>query len=60
MLGMLVGEERSIVQKIPDTWEPASLRGVEVRCEIRLNELFEWELPEVCLLLSASPRSSQA
>ncbi len=47
-MGMKVGEERAITTSVGDTWwEPDSLRGVEVRADIELNELFEWELPEV-------------
>lgn len=52
MVGMNVGEERSITTEVGDTWwEPDALRGVEVRADIKLNELFEWDLPEVCSCL---------
>ena len=57
MVGMNVGEERSITTEVGDTWwEPDALRGVEVRADIKLNELFEWDLPEVrtCLVSPGS------
>ncbi|CAL8467961.1 g7499 [Coccomyxa elongata] len=48
MVGMNVGEERSITTEVGDTWwEPDALRGVKVRADIKLNELFEWDLPEL-------------
>ena len=58
---MVVGDERSIDSEFPETWhEPRSLRGVPCRCDIKVNELFEWDLPQVRLpcvimLCSASP-----
>ena len=48
MVGMSVGDERAITTEVGDTWwEPDTLRGVEIRADIKLKELFEWELPEV-------------
>ena len=47
MEGMVVGDERSIDSVFPETWhEPQSLRGVPCRCDIKVNELFEWDLPQ--------------
>ena len=44
---MVVGDERSIDSVFPETWhEPQSLRGVPCRCDIKVNELFEWDLPQ--------------
>ncbi|KAK9835180.1 hypothetical protein WJX81_004039 [Elliptochloris bilobata] len=48
MEGMVVGDERSIDSAFPQNWhEPQSLRGVPCRCDIKVNELFEWDLPEL-------------
>lgn len=48
MEGMVVGDERSIETAFPQNWhEPESLRGVPCRCDVKVNELFEWDLPEV-------------
>ena len=52
-MGMTVGDERAITTQVGDTWwEPDTLRGVGIRADIKLKELFEWELPEVhpCLI----------
>jgi hypothetical protein len=47
MEGMVVGDERKIDTAFPQNWhEPESLRGVPCRCTIKVNELFEWDLPE--------------
>lgn len=47
MEGMVVGDERSIETAFPQNWhEPESLRGVPCRCDVKVNELFEWDLPE--------------
>ena len=44
----MVGDERSIETAFPQNWhEPESLRGVPCRCDVKVNELFEWDLPEV-------------
>lgn len=44
---MVVGDERSIDSVFPETWhEPQSLRGLPCRCDIKVNELFEWDLPQ--------------
>ncbi|KAK9909292.1 hypothetical protein WJX75_000086 [Coccomyxa subellipsoidea] len=48
MVGMTVGDERAITTQVGDTWwEPDTLRGVGIRADIKLKELFEWELPEL-------------
>jgi hypothetical protein len=47
MLGMAVGDERTVTVTLPQTWEPAQLRGVRADCTIKVKEIFEWELPEV-------------
>ena len=41
------GDSREVEITLPDTWDPPQLRGVRVRCSVAVNELFEWELPEV-------------
>lgn len=53
MVGMKVGETRDIQLVLPDDFEPAGLRGVDVTCTVRVTELFQYELAEV-LLDSAS------
>lgn len=48
LVGMSVGEERSIVSTVEDTWwEEKNLKGVDIRADISLVELFDWDLPEV-------------
>lgn len=47
MAGMVPGDVREITVTIPDTWETERLRGVPARCTVKVNEVFEWELPEV-------------
>ena len=47
MVGMVTGETREVDITLPDTWDPPQLRGVRVKCSATVNELFEWELPEV-------------
>ena len=49
MEGMASGESRDVEITMPDTWDPPQLRGVRVRCSVAVNEIFEWELPEVCM-----------
>ena len=49
MSGMRVGETRDIIRTLPDDFEPAKLRGVDVTCTIRIAELFEYEPAEVLL-----------
>ena len=50
MLGMTVGEERTVPVTLPPTWEPEQLRGVRADCSVAVKEIFEWELPEVSTL----------
>ena len=47
MVGMASGDSREVDITMPDTWDPPQLRGVRVKCSVAVNELFEWELPEV-------------
>ena len=47
MIGMKVGESRDINLTLPDNFEPAALRGVDVMCTVGVTELFEYDLPEV-------------
>lgn len=47
MAGMVTGDTREFVVTIPESWETESLRGVPARCTVTVNEVFEWELPEV-------------
>jgi hypothetical protein len=48
MVGMGPGEAREIATTVGDTWwEPEPLRGVDLRCDITLKEVFEWDLPQV-------------
>ena len=47
MAGMVPGDVREIVVTIPDSWETERLRGVPARCTVKVNEVFQWELPEV-------------
>ena len=49
MIGMKVGESRQIQLTLPDDFEPALLRGVDVTCTVGVTELFEYDLPEVML-----------
>ena len=49
MIGMKVGESRQIQLTLPDNFEPAPLRGVDVTCTVGVTELFEYDLPEVIL-----------
>lgn len=46
MVGMSVGESRDINLTLPDNFEPAALRGVDVTCTVGVTELFEYDLPE--------------
>ena len=47
MEGMASGESRDVAITMPDTWDPPQLRGARVNCSVTVNEIFEWELPEV-------------
>ena len=47
MIGMKVGETRDIQLTLPDNFEPAPLRGVDVTCTVGVTELFEYSLAEV-------------
>lgn len=47
MAGMAPGDVREITVTIPETWEMERLRGVPARCTVKVNEVFQWELPEV-------------
>ncbi|KAL0050013.1 hypothetical protein WJX82_002734 [Trebouxia sp. C0006] len=47
MIGMKVGESRQIQLTLPDNFEPAPLRGVDVTCTVSVTELFEYDLPEL-------------
>lgn len=47
MVGMKVGETRDIQLVLPDDFEPAGLRGVDVTCTVRVTELFQYELAEL-------------
>ena len=49
MIGMKVGESRQIQLTLPDNFEPAPLRGMDVTCTVGVSELFEYDLPEVML-----------
>jgi hypothetical protein len=49
MIGMKVGESRQIQLTLPDNFEPAPLRGVDVTCTVGVTELFDYNLPEVML-----------
>lgn len=54
MAGMVTGDTREFVVIIPETWETESLRGVPARCTVTVNEVFEWELPEVRIACAAN------
>lgn len=55
MVGMGPGEAREIATTVGDTWwEPEPLRGVDLRCDITLKEVFEWDLPQVRALRPAA------
>lgn len=43
---MKVGEERTVAVTLPQTWEPEQLRGTRADCTVKVQEIFEWELPE--------------
>jgi len=47
LIGMSVGEERTVPVTFPDTWEPEQLRGVKANCTVKAKEIFDWSLPEV-------------
>ncbi len=49
MIGMKVGDSRSPVIMLPDSeeFQPAALRGANIQANIKLNELFEFDLPQV-------------
>ncbi len=49
MVGMKVGESREFQMILPDDFEPAALRGVDVTCTVGVSELFEYNMPEVLL-----------
>lgn len=51
LLGVNVGEERTVPVTLPDTWQPEQLRGVKANCTCKVQEIFEWDLPEVGPLL---------
>lgn len=44
---MHAGESRDLTIKLPDEFEPAALRGVDVACTVAVSELFSYDLPEV-------------
>lgn len=44
MLGMEVGDERTIPITFPPNWQPPQLAGLSVDAKIKLRELFEYEL----------------
>lgn len=46
---MSAGDSRDITLKLPDSFEPAALRGVDVNCTVAVSELFSYDLPEVSL-----------
>ena len=48
MEGMVVGDRREVAVTFPDTWVPESLAGLDAKCDVTVNELFEFELVEVC------------
>ena len=52
MVGMHAGESRDLTIKLPDEFEPAALRGVDVACTVAVSELFSYDLPEVSFLLA--------
>lgn len=60
MAGMVTGDTREFVVIIPETWETESLRGVPARCTVTVNEVFEWELPEVGNSRLINPRVANA
>lgn len=47
MEGMVVGDRREVAVTFPDTWVPESLAGLDAKCFVTVNELFEFELVEV-------------
>lgn len=47
MVGMHAGESRDLTIKLPEEFEPAALRGVDVACTVKISELFSYDLPEV-------------
>jgi trigger factor len=48
MIGMLPGEEQQTTITFPSTedFTPAALRGVTASIDIKLSEVFEWDLPQ--------------
>lgn len=63
MMGMEVGEERTVTVTLPQSWEPEQLRGVQADCSVKVKEIFEWQLPEVChqcLFLEMQPTATHA
>ena len=50
MIGMKIGESCDINLTLPNNFEPAVLRGVDVMCTVGVTELFEYDLPEVIFL----------
>ena len=47
IIGMAVGETKTVRQTLPQTWLDASMRGEDVLYEITVLEVLAWELPEV-------------
>lgn len=46
MIGMEVGQERSIPLTLSKNWHPSDLAGAQVTARVRLRELLTWQLPE--------------
>jgi len=44
MEGMKSGDERTIPTSFPEDWDPPQLAGMQVDAQIKLNELFEFDL----------------
>jgi len=44
---MHAGESRDLTIKLPEEFEPAALRGVDVACTVKISELFSYDLPEL-------------
>lgn len=42
-----MGDRREVAVTFPDTWVPESLAGLDAKCFVTVNELFEFELVEV-------------
>ena len=47
LVGMNVGDSKSVQHVVPNAWWEFDLRGSDIICDIKMRELFSWDLPQV-------------